>query len=85
MQCSFVRRLPTLTRHQFADHWRHVHAPLVPVHHPGVARYVQQVLGLSPTVAGLLMILPVLAQVVAAPIADDGSLNVTLVGAPILF
>ena len=34
-----------------------------------VARYVQQVLGLSPAVAGLLMILPVLAQVVAAPIA----------------
>ncbi len=33
------------------------------------ARYVQQVLGLSPTVAGLLMILPVLAQVAAAPIA----------------
>jgi MFS family permease len=34
-----------------------------------VARYVQQVLGLSPTVTGLLMILPVLAQVVSAPIA----------------
>ena len=34
-----------------------------------VARYVQQVLGLSPTIAGALMILPVLAQVVAAPIA----------------
>jgi MFS family permease len=34
-----------------------------------VARYVQQVLGLSPTVTGLLMIAPVLAQVVAAPIA----------------
>jgi MFS family permease len=34
-----------------------------------VARFVQQVLGLSPTVAGLLMILPVLAQVVVAPIA----------------
>jgi MFS family permease len=33
-----------------------------------VARWVQQALGLSPTVAGLLMILPVLAQVVAAPI-----------------
>jgi MFS family permease len=33
-----------------------------------VARYVQQVLGLSPTVAGLLLILPVLAQVVVAPI-----------------
>ena len=34
-----------------------------------VARFAQQVLGLSPTVTGLLMILPVLAQVVAAPIA----------------
>jgi MFS family permease len=34
-----------------------------------VARFVQQVLGLSPTVTGLLMMLPVLAQVVAAPIA----------------
>jgi MFS family permease len=33
-----------------------------------VARYVQEVLGLSPTVTGLLMILPILAQVVAAPI-----------------
>jgi Na+/melibiose symporter-like transporter len=34
-----------------------------------VARYVQQVLGLSPTVTGLLLIAPVLAQVVAAPVA----------------
>ena len=34
-----------------------------------VARFAQQVLGLSPTVTGLLMILPVLAQVVAAPTA----------------
>jgi MFS family permease len=34
-----------------------------------VARFAQQVLGLSPTVTGLMMILPVLAQVVAAPIA----------------
>jgi len=34
-----------------------------------VARYVQQVLGLAPTVTGLLMILPTLSQVVAAPIA----------------
>lgn len=34
-----------------------------------VARFVQQVLGLSPTVTGLMMILPVLAQVVTAPIA----------------
>jgi MFS family permease len=34
-----------------------------------VARYAQQVLGMSPTMTGLLMILPVLAQVVSAPIA----------------
>jgi len=34
-----------------------------------VARYAQQVLGLSPTVTGLLMILPILAQVVCAPVA----------------
>jgi MFS family permease len=33
-----------------------------------VARYVQEVLGLSATVTGMLMIVPVLAQVVAAPI-----------------
>jgi len=34
-----------------------------------VARFVQQALGLSPTVTGLLMIPPVLAQVVVAPTA----------------
>jgi MFS family permease len=34
-----------------------------------VARYVQEVLGFSPTVTGMLTIVPVLAQVVAAPIA----------------
>jgi MFS family permease len=34
-----------------------------------VARYAQQVLGMSPTMTGILMILPVLAQVVSAPIA----------------
>jgi MFS family permease len=33
------------------------------------ARYVQQVLGLSPTVTGLLMIVPVLTQVAVAPVA----------------
>jgi MFS family permease len=33
-----------------------------------VARFVQQALGLSPTVTGMLMILPVLSQVVVAPI-----------------
>jgi uncharacterized protein (TIGR02118 family) len=43
VQCSFVRRRPELTRAQFAAHWSDVHAPLVPVHHPGVARYVQHV------------------------------------------
>lgn len=42
-QCSFVRRLPGLTRAEFAAHWATVHAPLVPTHHPGVARYVQNV------------------------------------------
>jgi MFS family permease len=34
-----------------------------------VARFVQQALGYSPTVTGMLMILPVLTQVVIAPIA----------------
>jgi MFS family permease len=34
-----------------------------------VARFVQQALGLSPTVTGLLMIVPVLTQVFVAPIA----------------
>jgi uncharacterized protein (TIGR02118 family) len=50
VQCSFVRRLPGLTREEFAAHWRDVHAPLVPVHHPGVGRYVQNVVveGLTP-------------------------------------
>lgn len=43
VQCSFVRRLPPLTRAEFAAHWNDVHAPLVPVHHPGVVRYVQHV------------------------------------------
>lgn len=36
-----------------------------------VARYVQQVLGLSPTLTGLLMIPPILAQVGGAPIAGN--------------
>lgn len=51
VQCSFVRRLPTLTRADFAAHWNDVHAPLVPVHHPGVARYVQNVV-VEPLTAG---------------------------------
>ena len=50
-QCSFVRRLPGLTRAEFATHWDHRHAPLVPVHHPGVARYVQNPV-IEPLTAG---------------------------------
>lgn len=48
-QCSFVRRLPALSRAEFAAHWNDVHAPLVPVHHPGVGRYVQNVVVASLT------------------------------------
>jgi uncharacterized protein (TIGR02118 family) len=40
---SFVHRRAGLTRQQFADHWSTVHAPLARRHHPGVARYVQNV------------------------------------------
>jgi MFS family permease len=60
-----------------------------------VARYVQQALGLSPTSTGLLMILPVLMQVVAAPIGgkmlDTGGprkpvvLGVALLAAGLVF
>ena len=39
----FVRRVPSLTRAAFADHWSDRHAPLARVHHPGMARYVQNV------------------------------------------
>jgi len=40
---SFVRRAPGLTHAQFADHWTTVHAPLARQHHPGICRYVQNV------------------------------------------
>jgi uncharacterized protein (TIGR02118 family) len=40
---SFVRRLPALTRTEFATHWTDVHAPLARVHHPAIWRYVQNV------------------------------------------
>jgi uncharacterized protein (TIGR02118 family) len=40
---SFVRRAAGLTRQQFADHWTTVHAPLARQHHPGICRYVQNV------------------------------------------
>ena len=40
---SFVRRAPELTHEQFAEHWTTVHAPLARRHHPGICRYVQNV------------------------------------------
>jgi hypothetical protein len=38
-----LRRLPRLTRAEFQDYWRHVHAPLVAERAPilGIAQYVQ--------------------------------------------
>jgi uncharacterized protein (TIGR02118 family) len=40
---SFVRRASGLTRDEFAHHWSERHAPLARVHHPGICRYVQNV------------------------------------------
>ncbi|MGH8983195.1 MAG: EthD domain-containing protein [Acidimicrobiia bacterium] len=40
---SFVRRAPGLTSEEFARHWTEVHAPLAREHHPGICRYVQNV------------------------------------------
>ncbi|MGH9032509.1 MAG: EthD domain-containing protein [Acidimicrobiia bacterium] len=40
---SFVRRAPGLTRAEFARHWTDVHAPLARRHHPGICRYVQNI------------------------------------------
>jgi uncharacterized protein (TIGR02118 family) len=40
---SFVRRSRGLTREDFARHWSEVHAPLARRHHPGICRYVQNV------------------------------------------
>ena len=42
-QVSFVRRVHDLSRDEFAEHWSSVHAPLARAHHPGVCRYVQNV------------------------------------------
>lgn len=42
-QLSFVRRLPSIDHAEFASHWSDRHTLLVPIHHPGVARYVQNV------------------------------------------
>jgi uncharacterized protein (TIGR02118 family) len=40
---SFVQRAERLSHDEFARHWAAVHAPLARVHHPGLARYVQNV------------------------------------------
>lgn len=42
-QISFLHRATGLTRRQFGDYWRDVHAPLAKRHHPNVIRYVQNV------------------------------------------
>lgn len=40
---SFVRRVSTIDHDEFARHWNDQHAPLARVHHPGIWRYVQNV------------------------------------------
>jgi uncharacterized protein (TIGR02118 family) len=48
---SFVHRKPELTRAEFADHWSNVHTGLARVHHPGVCRYIQNVV-IEPLTSG---------------------------------
>ncbi|MDQ3146540.1 MAG: EthD family reductase [Actinomycetota bacterium] len=43
VQVSLVHRLPDASHGQFAEHWSSVHAPLARRHHPGLVRYVQNV------------------------------------------
>jgi len=55
---AFVRRLPALSHEDFADHWMFDHAPLARRHHPGICRYVQNVVigtidGATPGVDGI--------------------------------
>ena len=40
---SFIHRLPSLDRATFASYWAEHHAPLARQHHPGIRRYVQNV------------------------------------------
>src|SRR5680860_995569 len=40
---SFVRRAPGMAHEEFARHWTEVHTPLARAHHPGICRYVQNV------------------------------------------
>jgi uncharacterized protein (TIGR02118 family) len=39
-----VKRRPDLSFAEFSSHYREKHAPLARVHHPGIARYVQNFL-----------------------------------------
>jgi uncharacterized protein (TIGR02118 family) len=43
-QLAYVPRIPSISHDQFAEHWSERHTPLVHVHHPGMARYVQNVI-----------------------------------------
>ena len=43
-QLAFVPRIASVTHEEFAEHWSERHTPLVRVHHPGMARYVQNVI-----------------------------------------
>ena len=43
-QLAFVPRIVSVTHEQFAEHWSERHTPLVHVHHPAMARYVQNVI-----------------------------------------
>jgi uncharacterized protein (TIGR02118 family) len=43
-QLAYVPRIASITREEFAEHWSERHTPLVRVHHPGMARYVQNVI-----------------------------------------
>jgi len=43
-QLAFVPRVSSITHEQFAEHWSERHTPLVRIHHPGMARYVQNVI-----------------------------------------
>jgi uncharacterized protein (TIGR02118 family) len=40
---ALVPRLASVTHDEFAHHWTHVHGPIAERHHPGIARYVQNV------------------------------------------
>jgi uncharacterized protein (TIGR02118 family) len=40
---ALVPRLPSITHEQFADHWTNRHGPIALHHHPGIGRYVQNI------------------------------------------